>query len=566
MDYSFKVFNREFIEILSSIIEAWEKEKIEEGYRDRKKSFETESGIPIKNVYTPLDISDQDYIQQLGMPGQYPFTRGIHYNMYRGRVWTMREFSGFGTPEDTNRRFKYLIEHGETGLSIAFDFPTLLGIDPDDPRAYGEVGVVGVSVPTLNDMEVIFNGINMGEVTTNMTINPPAPVMLSFYVATARSQGVPDEKIGGTTQNDQLKEFIAQKSWVFPPQPALKIGVDLIEWSIKNLPKWNPISISGYHIYEAGATAVEELALTLADGIEYVREMIRRGYKVDDFAHRLSFFFASGVQVFEHVAKFRAARRMWAKIMKEWFGATKKRSMWLRFHTQTSGVELTALEPYNNIIRVTLQALAAVLGGTQSLHTNAFDEALALPTEFSAKIALRTQQILAYESGIADTVDPLGGSYYIEWLTDRIEEEAWKIIYKIEEMGGMINAIEKGYPQSLITESAYRKQKSIEEMRKIVVGVNAFKGEILEEEKRIPLLKIDEEKVREQQIQRVRRVRSERDPAKWRSSLLELERAAMRGENIMPYVYNAAISRATLGEIMGTLREIYGEWSEPIYL
>lgn len=563
---SIKTYNKELIEILRTAVEEWEKEMRENNYRDRKDVFYTESGIPIKTVYTPLDVEDQNYFSKIGMPGQYPFTRGIHFNMYRGRVWTMREFSGYGTPEDTNRRFKYLISHGETGLSIAFDYPTLIGIDPDDPRAYGEVGVVGVSVPTVLDMEIIFKDIYMGDVTTNMTINPPAPVLLSFYVATARKQGVPDDKIGGTTQNDQLKEFIAQKSWVFPPQPALKIGVDLIEWSVKNLPKWNPISISGYHIYEAGATAVEELALTLADGIEYVREMIRRGHDVDSFAGRLSFFFASGVQVFEHVAKFRAARRMWAKIMKEWFGAKKKRSMWLRFHTQTSGVELTAVEPYNNIIRVVLQAMAAVLGGTQSLHTNAFDEALALPTEFSAKIALRTQQILAYESGIADTVDPLGGSYYIEWLTDRIEEEAWKIIDKIESMGGMINAIEKGYPQMLVTESAYRKQRAIEELRKIVVGVNMFQSEPLEEEKRVPLLKIDEEKVRQQQIERIRRFRQDRDPVKWRSSLIELERATMRNENLMPYIYNAVINRATLGEIMGALKNVYGEWSEPIII
>jgi methylmalonyl-CoA mutase N-terminal domain/subunit len=557
-------FDNDFLNALAKALEQWKNNMIESGYKDRKESFSTESGIIVKDLYTPLDIAYQDYFDKIGFPGEYPFTRGIHYNMYRGRVWTMREFSGYGTPEDTNARFKYLISHGETGLSIAFDYPTLIGIDPDDPRAFGEVGVVGVSVPTIEDMEIIFKDIYMGDVTTNMTINPPAPVMLSFYVGVARKQGVPDDKIGGTTQNDQLKEFIAQKSWVFPPQPALKIGVDLIEWSVKNLPKWNPISISGYHIYEAGATAVEELALTLADGIEYVREMIRRGYHPDDFAHRLSFFFASGVQVFEHVAKFRAARRMWAKIMREWFGAKKKRSMWLRFHTQTSGVELTALEPYNNIIRVTLQALAAVLGGTQSLHTNAFDEALALPTEFSAKIALRTQQILAYESGVADTVDPLGGSYFIEWLTDKVEEEAWKIIDRIERMGGMVEAIEKGYPQTLITESAYRKQRAIEEMRKIVVGVNAFVGEILEEEKRIPLLKIDEEKVRMRQIERLRRFKSNRDPIKTRSALIELERAAMRNENIMPYVYNAAINKATLGEIMDTLKSVYGEWSEPI--
>ncbi len=561
-DISF--FDSDFLNALAKALEQWKNNKIESGYKDRKESFAIESGIIVKDLYTPLDIAHQNYFEKIGFPGEYPFTRGIHYNMYRGRVWTMREFSGYGTPEDTNTRFKYLISHGETGLSIAFDYPTLIGIDPDDPRAFGEVGVVGVSVPTIEDMEIIFRDIYMGDVTTNMTINPPAPVMLSFYVGVARKQGVPDDKIGGTTQNDQLKEFIAQKSWVFPPQPALKIGVDVIEWSVKNLPKWNPISISGYHIYEAGATAVEELALTIADGIEYVREMIRRGHHPDDFAHRLSFFFASGVQVFEHVAKFRAARRMWARIMREWFGAKKKRSMWLRFHTQTSGVELTAVEPYNNIIRVVLQALAAVLGGTQSLHTNAFDEALALPTEFSAKIALRTQQILAYESGIADTVDPLGGSYFIEWLTDEIENEAWKIIDRIERMGGMVEAIEKGYPQSLVTESAYRKQRAIEELRKIVVGVNAFQGEILEEEKRIPLLKIDEEKVRMIQIERLRRFKSNRDHVKTRSALIELERAAMRNENIMPYVYNAAISRATLGEIMNSLKSVYGEWSEPI--
>lgn len=558
------LFDKNFLNSLAEALRQWERELVENGYRDRKDIFMTESGVEIKRLYTPLDISHHDYFEKIGFPGQYPFTRGIHYNMYRGRIWTMREFSGYGSPEDTNKRFKYLLSHGETGLSIAFDYPTLIGIDPDDPRAVGEVGVVGVSVPTIRDMEIIFQDIYMGDVTTNMTINPPAPVMLSFYVGVARKQGVPDDKIGGTTQNDQLKEFIAQKSWVFPPKPALKIGVDVIEWSVKNLPKWNPISISGYHIYEAGATAVEELALTLADGIEYVREMIRRGYHPDDFAHRLSFFFASGVQIFEHVAKFRAARRMWARIMKEWFGAKKKRSMWLRFHTQTSGVELTAVEPYNNIVRVVLQAMAAILGGTQSLHTNAFDEALALPTEFSAKIALRTQQILAYESGIADTVDPLGGSYYIEWLTDKIEEEAWKIIDKIESMGGMVEAIEKNYPQTLITESAYRKQRAIEEMRKIIVGVNAFIGEILEEEKRVPLLKIDEENVRRRQIERLKQFKSDRDPVKTRTALIELERAAARGENIMPYVYNAAISRATLGEIMNSLKSVYGEWSEPI--
>ncbi len=557
-------FNKEFIEKLKSLIDQWERDKIELGYRDRLDRFTTDSGIKVKTVYTPLDIADSDYFEKIGLPGVYPFTRGIHYNMYRGKIWTMREFSGFGSPEDTNKRLKYLVEHGETGLSIAFDHPTLIGLDPDNPLAAGEVGVTGVSVATIEDMDLLFKDIDMGKITTNMTINPPAPVMLSFYVAVARSRGVSDDRIGGTVQNDQLKEFIAQKTWVFPPRSALKIGIDVIEWSVKNLPKWNPISISGYHIYEAGATAVQELAFTLADGIEYVRAMINRGYSVDDFAPRLSFFFVSGINVFEHIAKFRAARRMWAKIMKEWFGARKKRSMWLRFHTQTSGVELRAIEPYNNIIRITLQAIAAVLGGTQSLHTNAFDEALALPTEFSAKLALRTQQIIAYESGLADTVDPLGGSYYIEWLTDKIEEEAWKIIDRVESMGGMLNAIENGYPQREITESAYKKQKEIEEMKKIVVGVNAFKGELLEEEVKIPLFEVNEEQIRKHQIDKLKRFKSSRDGIKVKRVLAELERAAMRGENIMPYVYNAAVSKATLEEIMNSLKSVYGEWSEPI--
>lgn len=557
-------YRDDFISALSRALVEWAEEMEKSGYRDRKDKFYTDSGIEVKTVYTPADVASKSYLEEIGLPGEYPFTRGIHYNMYRGRVWTMRQFSGYGTPEDTNKRLKYLVQHGETGLSIAFDEVALLGLDPDHPLAVGEVGVEGVSVASLWDMDVLFEGIDMGSITTNMTINPPAPVMLSFYTAVARSRGVPDHMIGGTTQNDQLKEFIGQKTYVFPPRPALKIGVDLIEWSVKSLPKWNPISISGYHIYEAGATPVQELAFTIADGIEYVREMVRRGHDVDSFAPRLSFFFVSGINVFEHVAKFRAARRMWAKIMREWFGAKKKRSMWLRFHCQTSGVELRAVEPYNNIIRVTLQALAAVLGGAQSLHTNAFDEALALPTELSAKLALRTQQIIAYESGVADTVDPLAGSYYIEWLTDRIEEEAWRIIDRIESMGGMLEAIERGYPQREVTESAYRRQREIEDLRKIIVGVNAFRGELLEQEVKIPLLDIDEPKVRAHQIERLRRLKSSRDQAKVSTSLAELERAASREDNIVPYIYNAAISLATLGEIMGVLRSVYGEWSEPV--
>ena len=530
---------------------------------ERKKVFKTFSGIELKRVYTPADLGpDYDYFEKLGLPGEYPFTRGLHPTMYRARIWTMRMFSGYGTPEETNRRLKYLIALGETGLSLAFDFPTLLGLDSDDPLAHGEVGVCGVAVDTLRDMEIIFDGIPMDQVTTNMTINPPAPVLLAMYIVAAGKQGVPMTKIGGTTQNDNLKEFIAQKSFVFPPEPAVKLTLDVIEFSVKNIPKWNPISISGYHIREAGATAVEELALTLADGIEYVRHGIKR-MPVDEFAHRLSFFFDAHINFFEEIAKFRAARRMWAKIMKEWFGAKKPRSMWLRFHTQTAGVSLTAQQPENNIVRTAIEALAAVLGGTQSLHTNAYDEAWALPSEKAAKIALRTQQIIAYETGVADTVDPLAGSYFVEWLTDRVEEEAWKIIYRIEDMGGMIEAIKKGYPQRLIAESAYRQQKEIESGERVVVGVNMF---VEEEKLEIPILKINQPEVERRQIERLKRIRAERDNAKVKTALSNLRRAAKRNENIMPHVIEAVRVYASLGEIMGVLKEVYGEWVEvPIF-
>jgi len=530
---------------------------------ERKKIFKTLSGIEVKRVYTPVDLgAEYDYFEKLGLPGEYPFTRGLHPTMYRARVWTMRMFSGYGTPEETNQRLKYLLALGETGLSLAFDYPTLLGLDSDDPLAHGEVGVCGVAVDTLKDMEIIFNEIPMDQVTTNMTINPPAPVLLAMYIVAAEKQGVPMTKIGGTTQNDNLKEFIAQKSFVFPPEPAVKLTLDVIEFSVKNVPKWNPISISGYHIREAGATAVEELALTLADGIEYVRNGIKR-MPVDEFAPRLSFFFDAHINFFEEIAKFRAARRMWAKIMKEWFGAKKPRSMWMRFHTQTAGVSLTAQQPENNIIRTAIEALAAVLGGTQSLHTNAYDEAWALPSEKAAKIALRTQQIIAYETGIADTVDPLAGSYFVEWLTDRVEEEAWKIIYRIEEMGGMIEAIKKGYPQRLIAESAYRQQKEIERGERVIVGVNMF---IEEEKLEIPILKINQPEVERRQIERLRRVKAERDPVKVKTALSNLKRAAVRNENVMPYIIEAVRVYATLGEIMGVLKEVYGEWIEvPIF-
>lgn len=560
------LFNKDEVERLKKEVDRWEREVVPQWLKrlpERMDEFTTLSGIPVKRVYTPADIEDFDYMEKLGLPGTYPFTRGIHATMYRARLWTMRMFSGFGGPEETNERLKFLIRHGETGLSLAFDYPTLIGIDPDDPLAEGEVGIVGVSVPTLKDMEIIFDGIDMGAVTTNMTINPPAPVLLSFYVATAEKQGVPYERIGGTTQNDPLKEFIAQKSYVFPPEPAVKVAMDLIEWSVKNLPKWNPISISGYHIREAGATAVQELAFTLADGIEYVRQLINRGLDVDEFAPRLSFFFDSHINFFEEIAKFRAARRMWAKIMKEWFGAKKRRSMWLRFHTQTAGVSLTAQQPYNNIVRTAIEALAAVLGGTQSLHTNSFDEPFRVPSEFAAKIALRTQQIIAYETGVADTIDPLAGSYFVEWLTDEMEERAWRYIERIERMGGMLEAVKKGFPQREITEASYQFQKDVEEGRKFIVGVNIFVEEEEDEVRNVPLLEFDQEEIEERQKRRVKKVRSMRNKERWERALNNLRRAAERGENIMPYVLEAAKAYATLGEIMGTLKEVYGVYVEP---
>ena len=561
-----RLFDEKALSEIEDRIRRWEKTtlvKSLERFKERMEEFTTLSDIKVKRVYTPTDISNMEYFEKLGLPGEYPFTRGIHATMYRGRLWTMRMFSGYGSPEDTNRRLKYLIAHGETGLSLAFDYPTLVGIDADDPAASGEVGVCGVSVSSLRDMEVIYDGIDMGSVTTNMTINPPAPILLSMYVATAEKQGVTYDKIGGTTQNDPLKEFIAQKSYVFPPEPAVKISMDVIEWSVKNLPLWNPISISGYHIREAGATAVQELAFTLADGIEYVRQLINRGMDVDDFAHRLSFFFDAHINFFEEIAKFRAARRMWAKIMKEWFNAKKERSLWMRFHTQTAGVSLTAQQPFNDIVRTTIEALAAVLGGTQSLHTNALDEPFRVPSEFGAKIALRTQQIIAYETGVADVVDPLAGSYYVEWLTDEIEQQAWRYIDRIEKMGGMLEAVKKGYPQREVTEASYRFQREVEENKRFIVGVNIFIEAEQEEIRNVPLLDINQEEIERRQIERLRKLRSERNDEAVSSALNELRRAAERSENVMPYILKAVKKYATLGEIMNTLKEVYGVWVEP---
>jgi methylmalonyl-CoA mutase N-terminal domain/subunit len=560
------LYDKKSLNEIKNSLEKWEKETLQNWIKqvpEREKEFTNLSNIPIKILYTPADLEDFDYNSKLGFPGSYPFTRGIHATMYRARLWTMRMFSGFGGPEETNKRLKFLIEHGETGLSLAFDYPTLIGIDPDDPMAEGEVGIVGVSVPTIEDMRVVFDGINMGEVTTNMTINPPAPVLLSFYVGVAEMQGVPYDKIGGTTQNDPLKEFIAQKSYVFPPEPAVRVSMDLIEWSVKNLPKWNPISVSGYHIREAGSTAVQELAFTIADGIEYVRQLISRGLDVDEFAHRISFFWDSHINFFEEIAKFRAARRMWAKIMKEWFHAKKERSMWMRFHTQTAGVSLTAQQPWNNIIRTTIEAMAAVLGGTQSLHTNSFDEPFRVPSEFAAKIALRTQQIIAYESGIADTIDPLAGSYYVEWLTDEIEEKAWNYIDRIEKLGGMLEAVKKGFPQRELTDASYNYQKQVEEKKKYIVGVNIFEDNQVDEIRNVPLLEFDQAEIERRQKNRISKIRSKRNKELWERSLNELRKAAEKDVNLMPYILQAAKAKATLGEIISTLKEVFGSYVEP---
>ncbi|MFN4046012.1 MAG: methylmalonyl-CoA mutase family protein [Acidilobaceae archaeon] len=561
-----KLYSREALEEIMKKRLDWESNVLPQWLSrmpERQEEFTTLSNIPLKPIYTPEDLKELDYMEKLGFPGAYPFTRGIHATMYRARLWTMRMFSGYGGPEETNERLKMLIKAGETGLSLAFDNPTLVGVDPDDPLAEGEVGIVGVSVPTIVDMEVVFRDINMGEVTTNMTINPPAPVLLSFYVAVAEKQGVSYDMIGGTTQNDPLKEFIAQKTYVFPPEAAVKVAMDVIEWSVKNLPKWNPISISGYHIREAGATAVQELAFTLADGIEYVRQLIARGMDVDEFAPRLSFFFDSHINFFEEIAKFRAARRMWARIMKEWFGAKNPRSMWLRFHVQTAGCSLYPQQPWINIVRTAIEALAAVLGGCQSLHTNSFDEPFRVPSEFAAKIALRTQQIIAHETGVADVIDPLAGSYFVEWLTDEVEERAWRYIERIEKMGGMLEAVKKGYPRREVEEASYRFQKEVEEGKRLIVGVNIYQEEEIEEVRRVPLLEFNQEEIEKRQKERVRKVRSMRDEARWRRALQELERAAEKGENIMPYVLNSVKAYATLGEIMGVLKGVYGTYSEP---
>ena len=526
---------------------------------ERLARFSTVSDRPIRSLYTPVDLRDQDYARDIGFPGQYPFTRGVQPSMYRGRLWTMRMFAGLGSARDTNRRFHLLVEEGETGLSTAFDMPTLMGYDTDSPKARGECGRCGVAIDTLKDMEVLFEGLPIEKITTSMTINPPAAVLWAMYIAMAEKRGISRKVIGGTIQNDMLKEFIAQKTFMCPPEPSMRLITDTIEFGTNEVPRWNPISISGYHIREAGSTAVQELAFTLADGIAYVEAALKRGMDVDSFAPRLSFFFNSHLDFFEEIAKFRAARRMWAKIMKERFKAQDPRSLWLRFHTQTAGCSLTAQQPYNNIIRTTLEALAAVLGGTQSLHTNSLDEVLALPTEEAATIALRTQQIIAEEVGIANTIDPLGGSYFLERLTNEMEEEAFAYIKKIDEMGGMVAAIEKNYPQLEIADAAYQYQKQIDEKEKTVIGVNKY---VTGEELPVEILQIEEELERNQ-IEWTNEVKSSRDNSKVKAALQRLGEAAQGDDNLMYPIVDAVKAYATEQEICDVFRTVFGVYRDP---
>jgi methylmalonyl-CoA mutase N-terminal domain/subunit len=556
------MFDQEKVQELEKQRDQWAESTLDgtlAKHPERMEKFMTTSSVEVERLYTPLDIADLDYQRDLSFPGEYPFTRGVHSTMHRGRLWTMRMFAGFGTAEETNARYKYLLDHGETGLSVAFDMPTLYGYDSDAPEALGEFGKCGVAVSSLADMEVLFDNIPVDEITTSMTINSPAAVIWAMYIAMAEKRGIPVEALGGTIQNDILKEYIAQKEFIFPPGPSMRLVVDTFEFGSQYLPRWNTISISGYHIREAGSTAAQELAFTLADGLEYVRWGIERGLDVDEFAPRLSFFFNSHNDFFEEIAKFRAARRIWAREMRETFGAKNPRSWLLRFHTQTAGCSLTAQQPENNIIRTAWQALAAVLGGTQSLHTNSMDEALALPSEYAVKVALRTQQLIAHESGVVNTIDPLAGSYFVEAMTNHIEQEAYDYFHKIEALGGVIPAIERGFCQREIAEAAYRYQMEIDTHQRVVVGVN----ELTEDEPiRIPLLEMDPQGY-ERQVARLERVRRERDNEQVGVSLEALRQVAKRTENTMPYILDCVRAYATLGEIMGVFREVFGEYREP---
>ncbi len=538
---------------------SWESSKLsnQKQWRDE---FVTTSSKPIKVIYTPLDIPDLDYMRDLGFPSQYPYTRGVQPSMYRGRIWTMRQFAGMGSAEETNQRFKFLLDHGQTGLSVAFHLPTIYGRDSDHPYALGEVGKLGVAIDTVKDMEILLDGLPLDKVTTSMTINAPASILLAMYMIAAQKQGVASTQIGGTIQNDILKEYMAQKSYIYSPEPSMRIITDIMGYCAKNIPRWNTISISGYHIREAGSTAAQELAFTLANGLTYVQAGIDAGLDVDVFAPRLSFFFNSHNDIFEEVAKFRAARRIWAREMKERFKAKKPRSLWMRFHTQTAGCSLTAQQPIVNVVRTAYQALAAVLGGTQSLHTNSMDEAFCLPTEDAVRVALRTQQIIAHESGAANTIDPLAGSYYIEALTNEMEEEAYKYFDRFDAMGGVIAAIEKGFPQREIANASYKYQREIEANKRTIVGVNDF---VLEgEEITIPVLKIDPE-IERRQVERTQRIRRERDKKKFEESLNALRKASEGTDNVMPHIINAVKAYATVGEICDVWRDIWGEWDEP---
>ncbi|MFN8417740.1 MAG: methylmalonyl-CoA mutase family protein [Anaerolineae bacterium] len=556
------MFDQEKLDALRIARDQWEETTLHRTLGkmpERDTDFTTISGRAVDRLYTPLDIPEFDYGRDLGFPGEYPYTRGVHATGHRGRLWTMRMFAGFGTAEETNQRFRYLLSQGNMGLSVAFDLATLMGYDTDAPEALGEFGKCGVAVSSLLDMEILFDGIPLGEVSTSMTINSPAAIIWAFYIAAAEKQGVSMDKLRGTLQNDILKEYIAQKEYIFPPDPSMRLVIDTIEYGAKHLPQWNTISISGYHIREAGSTAAQELAFTLIDGLEYVRWSLDRGLKIDDFAPRLSFFFNVHNDFFEEIAKLRAARRIWAREMRETFGATDPRSWLMRFHTQTSGASLTAQQPEINIARVAIQALAASLGGAQSLHTNSMDEALALPSEKAATIALRTQQIIAHETGVTNTIDPLGGSYFMEKLTDEIEADVYRYFKQVDALGGVIPAIEKGFFQQEIADAAFRYQRELDAKRKIMVGANEYADP--NERLEIPILEMDKQGL-ERQIARLQKLRLERDNEKVESSLNALRESARGSENTMPYLLDAARSYATLSEIMDVLREVFGVYEE----
>jgi len=559
------MYDKKKLEELKDSLEKWEETSLQKALAslpERREKFITTSSEPIDRLYTPLDVADMDYGSDLGHPGEYPYTRGVHPTLHRGKLWTMRMFAGFGTAEETNKRFKYLLEKGQTGLSIAFDLATLMGYDTDQPEALGEFGKCGVAVSSLKDMEILLDGIPLDEVSSSMTINSPAAIIWAMYIAAAENKGVRPDQLRGTIQNDILKEFIAQKEFIFPPEPSMRLVVDTMEYGKDTVPRWNTISISGYHIREAGSTAAQELAFTLSDGMEYVRWGIERGMDVDAFAPRLSFFFNAHNDFFEEIAKYRAARRIWAREMKETFGAKNPRSWLCRFHTQTAGVSLTAQQPENNVVRVAIQALAAVLGGTQSLHTNSLDEALALPSEHAVTIALRTQQILAEESGVANTIDPLGGSFFVEAQTDRIEQQAYDYFRRIEELGGVLPAIDKGFFQSEISDAAYRYQREIDAGERKIVGVNSHAED---EPMTIPLLEMDPQGY-ERQINRLKELRESRDNGRVGQALDKLRIACEGTENTMPYIMEAVHAYATLGEIIGVMKEVFGTYEEPTWI